>query len=250
MFEDQNTVGGVPPKNLPIQPPEDMLADVDHTTDGPPSPPDALAAGVLKRKDSISTVSQDAASTPTNSSYHEMSSPPPVSYSMKGPVLGKIFTFILVIILLGGLGVGGWWVYGKIKGGNFLNFSKQEKQTPVTSSVSSETIPSNNSVPSTSSISNDINNDIILFGEQEDGDKDNLSDRREQDLGTDSTRADTDGDGLNDGDEVLIWRTEPLNPDTDGDGYKDGEEVRNGYSPIGAGKLFDNTATGTATTSL
>ncbi len=31
--------------------------------------------------------------------------------------------------------------------------------------------------------------------------------------------------------------TNPLNPDTDGDGYNDGKEVRDGYSPIGEGKL-------------
>ncbi len=43
---------------------------------------------------------------------------------------------------------------------------------------------------------------------------------------------DTDGDGLSDDDETLIWHSDPLNPDTDGDGYPDGHEVENGYSPI------------------
>jgi hypothetical protein len=51
------------------------------------------------------------------------------------------------------------------------------------------------------------------------------------------TTTDTDGDGLTDRDETMIWHTDPLNPDTDGDGYKDGEEVKNGYNPLGAGKL-------------
>ncbi|MBN1337334.1 MAG: hypothetical protein JXB39_15355, partial [Deltaproteobacteria bacterium] len=33
------------------------------------------------------------------------------------------------------------------------------------------------------------------------------------------------GDGLSDGDEVLVYETEPLVPDTDGDGLSDGDEV-------------------------
>ena len=38
--------------------------------------------------------------------------------------------------------------------------------------------------------------------------------------------ADTDGDGLKDGEEILTYKTDPLNPDTDGDGLKDGAEVK------------------------
>ena len=97
-----------------------------------------------------------------------------------------------------------------------------------------------------------MNNDKILFGEAVDSDKDGLDDVREKELGTDAYNADTDSDGLSDGDEVIIWKTNPLNPDTDGDSYKDGQEVRNGYNPLGAGKLIIVTAgvsTSTATTS-
>src|SRR5690606_19791057 len=39
--------------------------------------------------------------------------------------------------------------------------------------------------------------------------------------------ADSDGDGLSDGSEVLTHGTDPLNPDTDGDGLSDGAEVSN-----------------------
>ncbi|HEY3875732.1 MAG TPA: binary toxin-like calcium binding domain-containing protein, partial [Candidatus Kapabacteria bacterium] len=38
--------------------------------------------------------------------------------------------------------------------------------------------------------------------------------------------ADSDGDGLTDLEEILIYHTDPNNPDTDGDGLTDGEEVR------------------------
>jgi len=48
-------------------------------------------------------------------------------------------------------------------------------------------------------------------------------------LGTDINNADTDGDGLTDGDEVNTYNTDPLNADTDGDGLSDGDEV-NSYN--------------------
>ena len=43
--------------------------------------------------------------------------------------------------------------------------------------------------------------------------------------GTDATDADTDGDLLSDGDEVLTHTTDPLDDDTDADGLVDGDEV-------------------------
>ncbi len=42
---------------------------------------------------------------------------------------------------------------------------------------------------------------------------------------TDPNNPDTDGDGLTDGEEVRIYGTDPNNPDTDGDGLSDGDEV-------------------------
>ena len=42
---------------------------------------------------------------------------------------------------------------------------------------------------------------------------------------------DTDGDGLNDSDEITTYFTDPLNPDSDDDGYTDGEEVVNFTDP-------------------
>lgn len=68
-----------------------------------------------------------------------------------------------------------------------------------------------------------------------DSDMDGLSDTREQELGTDPRNADTDSDGLKDGEEVLKYGTNPLASDTDGDTYSDGSEVSKGYNPRGAG---------------
>ncbi|MDK7231394.1 hypothetical protein, partial [Pauljensenia sp. UMB1177] len=70
---------------------------------------------------------------------------------------------------------------------------------------------------------------------------DGLTDSEEEKIGTDPNNPDTDGDGINDGDEVNGTKnpfqddnfnkdgkpgnTDPLNPDTDGDGLTDGDEV-------------------------
>ena len=70
-----------------------------------------------------------------------------------------------------------------------------------------------------------------------DPDKDGLTNDQELQQGTDPNKADTDGDGLTDGDEVRKYRTDPLNSDTDGDTYQYGAEVKAGYNPRGSGKL-------------
>jgi hypothetical protein len=71
-----------------------------------------------------------------------------------------------------------------------------------------------------------------------DSDGDGLIDTEEVAAGTNPIEADTDHDGLNDYEELKVWRTNPLNPDTDGDGFPDGQEVQNGYNPNGPGKLL------------
>ncbi len=67
-----------------------------------------------------------------------------------------------------------------------------------------------------------------------DPDGDGLTNEQEQSNGTNPLLADTDGDGLSDGDEVLIHGTDPLNPDTDGDGLPDGWEVTYNLNPHSA----------------
>ena len=64
-----------------------------------------------------------------------------------------------------------------------------------------------------------------------DSDGDGLTDKIENELGTDPLDSDSDDDGLSDGDEVGEdgeyndgVDTDPLNPDTDGDGIQDGTE--------------------------
>jgi outer membrane protein OmpA-like peptidoglycan-associated protein len=62
-----------------------------------------------------------------------------------------------------------------------------------------------------------------------DKDMDGLTKSEEKVYGTNPDLADTDGDGVNDGDEVYSLKTNPLKSDTDGDGLSDSDEV-NKYS--------------------
>ncbi|CAN5399933.1 hypothetical protein BH23VER1_BH23VER1_12900 [soil metagenome] len=62
---------------------------------------------------------------------------------------------------------------------------------------------------------------------------DGLTNLEEFLAGTDPNVADSDGDGLSDGDEVHIHGTDPTNPDTDGDGLTDFEELTiHGTDPL------------------
>ena len=65
-----------------------------------------------------------------------------------------------------------------------------------------------------------------------DSDDDGLPDGQEIALGTDPFDPDTDDDGLTDGDEVHVHGTDPLDPDTDDDGLDDGLEVTLGTDPL------------------
>ncbi|MFZ5475168.1 MAG: thrombospondin type 3 repeat-containing protein, partial [Myxococcota bacterium] len=65
-----------------------------------------------------------------------------------------------------------------------------------------------------------------------DTDGDGLDNDDEMDLGTDPADADTDGDGLGDGEETDTWGTDPADADTDDDGLDDGTEVDGGTDPL------------------
>jgi outer membrane protein OmpA-like peptidoglycan-associated protein len=62
-------------------------------------------------------------------------------------------------------------------------------------------------------------------GDADDLDNDGLTGGQERRLGTDPNNPDSDGDGLGDGDELRLHRTNPLRSDSDSDGLTDGDEV-------------------------
>ncbi|MBR4777512.1 MAG: cellulose binding domain-containing protein, partial [Lachnospiraceae bacterium] len=83
----------------------------------------------------------------------------------------------------------------------------------------------------------DTDGNGILDG-NEDYDKDGLSNKEEEELGTLLYGVDSDYDDLTDYDEVHKYNTNPVLADTDGDGASDGFEVANGYDPLTAETSF------------
>lgn len=75
----------------------------------------------------------------------------------------------------------------------------------------------------------DISDIALTFTDDPDGD--GLTTTQEQALGTDPLKADTDGDGLSDGDEVNTYLTNPLLADSDADGQSDSLEITAGTDP-------------------
>ncbi|MEM1023150.1 MAG: FG-GAP-like repeat-containing protein [Myxococcota bacterium] len=65
-----------------------------------------------------------------------------------------------------------------------------------------------------------------------DTDGDGLCDGEERSLDADPRMIDTDGDGLSDPEEVRQWKSEPFDVDTDDDGLSDRREVDLGTSPV------------------
>ncbi|ELZ94502.1 hypothetical protein C440_09998 [Haloferax mucosum ATCC BAA-1512] len=66
---------------------------------------------------------------------------------------------------------------------------------------------------------------VTVLAAEGDADGDNLGNEREVERGTSVLVADTDTDGLTDGDEVNRYETDPVDTDTDGDELADGVEA-------------------------
>ncbi len=252
MFDDQPTKGPNPPGNLPIGEPEDIFDNVDKTTEPASAAPiinqpSALERGVLRPRQESPRMTVPPMS-PTQGVEAGVSRPD--IYTVKEPVFARwIITVLAIVIILGILGGGGWWIYNKFvkQGGDATTniVIPVEEALPVEEPVVAieEVLPVVTEAPAENDATQDVGTEVkdqqALFGEPIDKDGDGLDDTKETELGTDPNNWDTDGDELSDGDEILAWKTNPLNPDTDGDKYSDGMEVKSGYNPNGQGKLFE-----------
>jgi hypothetical protein len=171
--------------------------------------------------------------------------------SSKGKIL-KVLLIALLIILLIGLG---YLVYVKFLTGQnasevpvvtnpIVTNTPIATRTPITNTQPVSTPVSDNvavvtSTPLITSTTTTTTTIATTTTANLDTDGDGLTNQEEAILGTDPNKVDTDGDGLSDYEEVRIYHTDPLKADTDGDGHNDGEEVKNGYNPLGAGKMTD-----------
>ncbi len=80
-------------------------------------------------------------------------------------------------------------------------------------------------------------NQALYIDELKDDDFDTLTNEAEVRYGTDPKKHDTDGDGLSDYFEIMVYFTDPKVFDTDSDGHSDGNEVKNKFNPTGPGNL-------------
>ena len=67
---------------------------------------------------------------------------------------------------------------------------------------------------------------LVAGSSESDADNDALRKKDEVTIGTDPKNADSDWDGLNDGEEFITYNTDPLSRDSDRDGLSDHDEVK------------------------
>lgn len=245
MFDDTPQKNISPPNNLPIEP-EDMFADVDQENsmvEPINNTPSAVEAGLIRKKalenHSNGDFYQNTVQTAPTEIMTEEKEIITSDYKVSQPVLGKIIKITIILIISSLIGYLAWRIFAFFKMPTTEKTVNTEKvvdinktDNEIDENIKNETLES------------DVETRIILPMAEGaiDTDRDGLSDEFELSIGTDPFNPDTDGDGLTDGDEVLIWKTDPLNRDTDADGYLDGEEVMNSYNPLGPGRLFDQSS--------
>jgi hypothetical protein len=127
------------------------------------------------------------------------------------------------------------WEGGAVTGANYDFTPSVLGEYTLTASITD----SLGGVASTSTTFTVVND----FGDLDD-DNDGLTNNEEVALGTNPSDADSDGDGVIDGDEVHLYGSDPLNIDTDSDGLPDGYEVAQGYDPTVIDSAMDSDGDG------
>lgn len=178
---------------------------------------------------------------------------PNPNYAHPPAAKGKFGIIILIILLIIVLGAVGYLAYKYFTGQKNittqLNSTASNQENPplnknlkdllniINTNPAPDLENKNNLSTSTNTTTNDANNDNNNDTQLSDTDEDGLPDLQELDLGTNPEKSDSDNDGLTDYEELNVYHTDPINNDSDNDSYLDGEEIKNGYNPLGPGKL-------------
>jgi len=203
---------------------EDIFSDVDASSPKVKSPSRPVSAPAAPPAGIAPQGPQDFSSQVAGGNFGGKSFGAP-----KKSLVKRIVLVFIVLLLVAGIGYGGWFVYAKYFSARAL--IKQDIQTNDQGQSDDEDNPLDDeqAVPQPSPVPT----------VDPDTDFDGIPDSEELLYGTSPNSADSDGDGLTDRDEIRTFKTDPLNPDTDGDGFKDQEEIINGYDPKGPGRLKD-----------
>jgi plastocyanin len=140
---------------------------------------------------------------------------------------GKLVYIIIAVIVIIGLAVGAYFFLG----------TKKTTTTPVTTPTPVAPASKLSSAWLTQYFNKATCDDQTVCGDKADPDSDGLTNAAEFTAGTNPTLADTDGDGLADGDEVNIYKTDPMLKFTDRrdivaqNNWTDSYQVKGGYDP-------------------
>ena len=142
--------------------------------------------------------------------------------------IGKLFKVLVgAILALIIIGAGAYFIYAKFLVKNFGTNANVANQTPLTNSAINQaaTPASPNPVPTSSA----------LFGSSTPTSTPSVPTSTLISIATQAI-GDTDKDGLNDAEEALLG-TDPTKADTNGNKYNDLTELLNLYNPVGTGRL-------------
>lgn len=153
---------------------------------------------------------------------------------------GKIVLFVVIGVVVIGLGVIGYLVLQKRGATNTANANQNSNQNANANTIPTLNFNTNKSnVNGTNSNTNTSNTNTNANANQNSNSNSNSNTNTNQakkDFGDMAQSQDLDKDELTDVEETL-YSTSKTTEDTDGDSFKDGIELRFGYSPIDKGKL-------------
>jgi hypothetical protein len=155
-----------------------------------------------------------------------------------GIKLTKTWLYVLIgggILLLGGLGYWYWYTYilNPYKGLNVLLNKPIAVHSTTTPTTNTGNVKDQVTTPTdwqTKYFGNESCKDMSICGDGADPDHDGLSNLQEFKGNTDPNNADSDGDGLSDGDEVNVFMSNPSQGHTANDPkYTDADFIKGAY---------------------